>query len=440
MTILANMSSAQQAEFQAAVIAAGGVDARIGRATRLTIAPSNAPAWFKSRADYVLTGTDDNVVIQAIIDGLPTLPNFERSKVLVTGGKVGYLEFGPGQVFLTSPVTVPGGSTIAMRGAGVSSWRPIDVRPWNVYEGGTLFSVNSPTGQAFIYPQYTGNRTDTGVPNTIPASGVWFEDIEIRVFNPLATQNNACMNFDGMTTGAIRNVNVLCDNTTNATRRISQGVSLQAGARTDRKLLTGMHVFGFRDTGYIIATTHIDARQLVAGDISGGTSPCGFQLDVDQNCQFTNLHPFSSGIGLKLIGTKAMKIDSVMFETLSNPVSVTSGTNPPVTIGLVYLNSDTAWTNGTTNVDLATKCDVETLIHYATPALRSRNRGTATIAAGATTVTVPHSLVAIPRTPPVVSVSVPVAVGVTYDATNITFTLPATQGTATVIGWDARAA
>jgi hypothetical protein len=406
-----------------------------GKVPEILIAPSNASARAKGRADYVCTGVDDQILIQSVIDGFPVLPQYVRSGVYVIGAKTGNIVLMAGIFRFSGPVVPPAGSVVVVRGEGVTSWRPIDPRPPQ-WEGGTMIYSASPTGKIWQYPQYIGNRVDTGVLNTIPTSGVWMRDIEMRIANTPATAGVAALNLDGMTTGEVRNVNVFCDLdiTDNTTPKITQGLSLSAGARSDRKTLAQVAVFGYRDAGFVLNTTHIDANQLVSGFITGGSSSCAFQIAGDQNLRLFNLHAFSASIGVKLSGLSPIDIASIMFESVTTPVQMTTS-RAPVHIGTAVFNDSTPWVG-----DMATDVVVDNMQWKGHPTTLTRRAGIATIPAGQTTVTVLHDLIGAPRTPPTTSTSIPVLVGVTYDATSITFTLAAAQAGPVVVGWDAKAA
>jgi hypothetical protein len=421
--------------------AAGGGGTIMGRMPSILIAASNSPAYVKDKADYVCTGVDDNLLIQSVIDGFPVMPNFERSKVLVSGGKYGFITLAPGKFVFSSALVIPAGSVIRIDGAGVSSWRPIDNKG-SQYEGGTLIYSTNADGRAIFVPQYTGNRTDDGMSNTIPTSGVMLQDFEVVAANPVAStpSTNYVINLTGMTTGIIRNINVFADLTVNAEPRINGGIALGSGARTDRKTMAGIHSFFFRNVGILLNTTHLDASQLVAGNITGGTSPAAFQITPNQNMRLSNLHAFSANIGMKFSsGGEVMNIDSVMMESITNCVSLTrANTAGTIKIDKLYLNADTTFTG-----DVATGVQIGwlggTLTGQDASAKRIRNGGTVTIPAGSTSAVIPHLLIASP-----LSWRASVRGGGTInttsqaDATNLTVTIPS-QGSDTVIQWAATA-
>lgn len=409
------------------------------RGPRILIAAANAPASVKKRADIVCTGTDDNVLIQAALDGLPALPNYERSKVLVVGAKTGHIEFSEGQFNLSTAITVAAGFVGTIRGQGVSSWRPIDPAPL-VWEGGTFFYSTDPGGKIWQFPQYTGNRTDTGVSNTIPASGLIFENIYGTAFNPATTQGNFAFNFAGMTTGIVRNTNAFADLSVNATSRIQGAFNFVAGARSDRKIVEGLNAAYFRDVGFTIDTTHFSGRQLVAAAIAGGTSPCGFQITPAQNMQLEGLHPFSCGIGAKIGGDEPLHIASIMFESLSNPILLQTATNTAISIGTATFNSDVNWTGDITN-----KIRVErfagTKAGTGATTKRIRNGGTATILAGQTSVTVDPQLIAAPLNYSARSLSGATAVTVSANPTGsaMVINVGTAPGADLLVSWSATA-
>jgi len=441
---------------QPVLVEAQGLDPRAGFAVQqalqakaavrtmpeFLLAACNAPARVKAKADYVSAcDNHDEVLIATALAACPALPQTIRSATYVTGGVTCYLQLSQGKFNLADTVTVTAGSVVKIKGVGVSSWRPIDT-VGSQYEGGTLLYSSAPSGKALAFPQFTGVRSDTGATNTIPASGVTLEDFEIRVFNPATTQSVAALTLDGMTTGIIRNVNVFGDLTTNTQPRISMGVSIQAGARSDRKTLAGVHSFFFRDSAFNINTTHLDGSQLVGGAISGGTSPAAFQITANQNLRLFNLHAFSSGIGIKVSGGEPLNIDSVMFESITTPVLVQDHTNSLSNrIGTVFLNSDVPWTGDITNfVQVGWLGGTKAGSGTAATIRKIRNSGTATITAGQTSVVIPHQLIAAPlsyRAWPLGGGST--VLSVTVDATNETVSIPSALGSDLIVGWSATA-
>jgi len=366
-----------------------------GRDGAILIAPADAPAYVKDRADVVLTGTNDASVINSLINNLPVLPNFERSKVLVTGAKYGFLRFAPGKVLLSEPIAPPSASVLRIEGAGLPSWRPID-RLYG-YEGGTQFYSTAPTGEIVATTQYTGVRTDDGTTDTIPVMGLDLSQIDFRVFNPLTTQSGkAAINLDGVTTGDVTRINVHADKNTNATARIPQGIRWSAGARTDRKTLRSVGVHGFRDAGVVTSTTHLHMELIAAAQITDGTSSCGFQIAHDQDCTYEQLHAFGTGIGIKATGGLPLDIKSVHFESLAEPVRLNDAASQALVnhrIQRCELNGDVDWGTGY----LSTNFIVDQVVKFNQPSLRTRNRIQVTVAAGATSGSANHNLIAAPK-------------------------------------------
>jgi len=367
-----------------------------GRDSAILIAPADAPAYVKDRADVVLTGTNDASVINSVINNLPVLPNFERSKVLVTGAKYGFLRFAPGRVLLSEPIAPPAASVLRIEGAGLPSWRPIDTVQ-NAFEGGTQFYSTAPTGEIFLTSQYTGNRTDDGLSNTIPVMGLDLSHIDFRVFNPATTQSGkAAITLDGVTTGEVSRINVHADKSVNALARIPQGIRWSAGARTDRKAMRSIAVTDFRDAGVVTSTTHLHMELIAAARITDGTSSCGFQIAHDQDCTYEQLHAFSTGIGIKATGGQPLDIKSIHFESLSEPVRLNDAAAQALVnhrIQRCELNGDVDWGTGY----LSTNFIVDQVVKFNQPSLRTRNRIQITVAAGATSGSANHNLIAAPK-------------------------------------------
>ena len=413
------------------------IQAIIGRVPEIVIAASNSPSYIKARADYVCTGANDDIIINAAINALPKLAQTIRSQVYVVGGVTGRIYLAAGKYSISNRIIIPAGSVMVFEGEGCSSWRPIDPID-GTYEGGTMIYSTEVNGRVIDVPQYTGVRADTGATNTIPATGLNLRNLELRVFNPVTTQNFYALTLDGVTTGSVENINVFSDLTVNATHRISGGVSFQAGSRSDRKFLKGMHSFGFRDYAFNLNTTHIDATQMVGGNISGGSSPCAFALTPNQNQRLENLHAFSSGTGVRNFGGAVLDIGTIMFESLTTPLAVS---NPAYMtfVREAYFNSDVSWTG---DIADSTKCSVwgRGTFNSGPSIKRINNFGTATVLNGQTSVIVAHNLIAAPIFADATAQGTGGTVkNVTADATNITINFASAATADTIVWWQARA-
>lgn len=397
----------------------------------LIIAPANAPDYAKRLANYVLPGTDDDVIIQDIIDNFPTYADVVRSAENISGGRYGSIQFTEGLIHFGNHVVVRADSVIAIRGIAPTSWRSIDPAG-HQYEGGTMIYSTDPAGKILQYPLNSTTNT--------PTCGIYLENIEMRVFNPLTTQNNAALLLAGMAHGIIRNVKVLADRSTNSTRRIGKGIDLTAGARSSMKFLQNVDVAGFRDAGFVVSTTHLTMERCTAAGVGDGSSPCGFQIQGDFNNAYRNLHAFSTGIGIKYPSQYPMDIESVAFESLTNPVLLQHASKPALRFGLVHLNHDTSWTG-----DLANYCEVERLrwAGAGSPGARVRTRVVVTVPDGQTSGSAAHSLIAAPRAngltcSPTAEPSS--QYWVTADATNVTVTMASAAAGDTTFVVEARAA
>jgi hypothetical protein len=382
MTVnLQTLTADQKALFRAG-FAAAYPDALKGRSTFIVIAAADSPDYVKARADYVCSGTADNVLIQTILDGLPKISTVDGANNTTTTGGKGALQFAEGHYNLTDRIIIRAGSAVSFWGTSLTPWIPVNIVTRNA-DGGTYFTGGDAQGRQFYVEPNAQN---------FPATYISLRSIEFRPMNPATyTASAQAVDLVGMVTGDAQDINVIADMTVNATSNIGRGFVCAAGGACDKKYFRNISACNFRLNGVLLNTTHFLADGIFAGNISGDAFSCCIGINAQDDNSFRNLHAFSGTYGISIAASSGISvyIDSVHLESITNPFLVDS----PYLVEVNRLNLDTGVIY---KGDVVGKVRVNFLHKKDDKAKRAMNFGYATMASGATTVSWPHGLLVSP--------------------------------------------
>jgi len=378
----------------------------------ILIAAANAPAKVKDIADYICTGSNDDLVIQQAINDLPTNGTvMDGANHAITGGKRGIIWFSEGMFFPANKIIIPPGSNVPLRGMGRTPWIPIGILTGpSDFQGGTVIYSTDPNGDVFSFPKNSFAQ---------PSTAINMSGIEIRVFNPAANVSGTALNLEGWITGVIQDINVLGDRSTNGGMAIANGILCLAGGSSSEKEMRAVNVYNFRKVGFKVNTTHLMCIGVSAGNIANDSFSTAFEIAPTDDCEYIGLQAFGSKYGAIISGSPNLQliIDSLHCEATNIPMLV-NGTSP-VTVDTLNLDSGVAYTG-----DVTTKVTVNNLVKKDNPSKLAQSRGVATIPSGASSVTWPHSLIGAPKSRSVTPLANPGSqYWATSDAANVTVTL-----------------
>jgi hypothetical protein len=375
------------------------------------IVPYNASAAIKALADYVCTGTDDDLVIQAAIDALPANGVvYDGADHATTGGVRGHIFLAAG-IFLTSKLLrVPAGSCVCIEGTSPTPWIPIGPAGITEYPGGTIIYSTDASGGVLHFPKNSYGQ---------PATGIVMRNLEFRVRNPAANTGGIALNLDGWITGHIENINVLADLTVGGAQRVGTGISINAGAASSRKFMAAVNAYNFRVEGIRIDTTHLTALNISAGNIAGDAYSMGIKVTPADDLYLAGLQTFGVKYGLSVSNNSALQvvIESLHCETTDYPCLIDS--TRPVFIRTLNIDKGVQYRG-----DVVTKVVVDTLVAKDNPTKLAQFFTKVIVPAGQTSVSVAHRLIGAPRLRTATPQSDPGGRHwLAADATNLTLTL-----------------
>ncbi|MET0374565.1 MAG: hypothetical protein ABW128_09945 [Rhizorhabdus sp.] len=385
------------------------------------IAAPEASAAVKKLANYVCTSdaAANYTAIQAVINAFPAQSVKDGANNTITTGVAGCIQFTGGTHLIGTGLSVPPGSTVNMKGIGASGWIPIGPAT-PTWDGGTRIYSTDPTGAVLAFPKTPGGN---------PASGATITGIDFVPANPAANVTGIAVNLDGLKTFHITEINVIADRSVNTTPAIATGLSIAAGGASSAKFLSKVNVYGFRNVGVAISTTHLMAIGISSGQHSNNAFSTCFNITPQDDNFLAGIQCFGCAYGISISNSFQLqyRIESVHFESITTPV-LQNGSRP-IEIGMVDLDTGVNFTG-----DITTKVRLGMYVSKVNPGKAFKNWGTATIAAGQTSVTWPHNLVAAPLHYFATPRGANGGFFVTADATNVTVTIPAALGAALDFG------